>query len=59
MGTQFLDWVWQKQFDDGSSDAWWGPLSITKLGLSVKVRSMYDEEFGRKWVGSQIIWIKP
>ena len=37
----------------------WTPLSTTKPGWSVKIRSMQDREFHNIWVGSDINWWKP
>ena len=42
-------WWWQLGRKEGRT-----PLSTTKLGLSVKMRSMQGNEFGNKWVGSDI-----
>ena len=59
-GTQILDCFSQKQFDDGSSGAEKGePLSITTLGWFVKIRPIQKEEFARRWILSEIIWLKP
>ena len=44
----FISW-WQLGCKKG-----WTPLSTTKLGWSVKMRSMQGNEFGNKWVGSDI-----
>ena len=34
---------------------WW-PQSTGKLGWLVKMRSIQDNEFGNRWVGSDISW---
>ena len=35
------------------------PLSTTKLGWSVKISSIHENEAGIIWVGSDINWSKP
>ena len=47
-------WSWQLGYKEG-----WTPLSATKFGWSVKIRSMQDDEFGRRCVGSDINWCNP
>ena len=37
----------------------WTPLSTTKPGWSVKIRSMQASKFCSIWVGSDISWWKP
>ena len=37
----------------------WRPLSRVKLGWSVKISSVHDDELGSKWVGSETGCCKP
>ena len=37
----------------------WTPLSITKLGWSIKIKSMQEEDWERICVGSVISWWSP
>ena len=37
----------------------WVPLSVRRLGWSVKIRSVQEEEFSKMWVGSDINRWKP
>ena len=47
-------WWWQLGCKEG-----WTPQTTAKLGWSVKMRSMQDNEFGNRWVGSHISWCSP
>ena len=42
-------WWWQLGWRDG-----WTPDSTTKFGCDVNIKSIYEEEFSNKWVGSLI-----
>ena len=35
------------------------PLSATRSGWSVKIRSIHEDEFGKRWLGCDICWSKP
>ena len=37
----------------------WAPDSNTKCGCDVHIKSLHDEEFSYKWVGSLINWYNP
>ena len=54
LSLQYVIWWWQFSCSVG-----WTPLSTTKLGWSVKIRSMQDSEFRNIWVGSDISWWNP
>ena len=47
-------WRWQFECKDG-----WTPLSNVTFGWWVNVRSMQDEDWGRRWVGCDISWWNP
>ena len=52
-----LWWViWWWQF--GCYEAW-TPQSVYKFGWSIKIRSIHEGKFGKRWVGSDISWCKP
>ena len=37
----------------------WTPLSTTKLGSKVKIRSVQEDEAGNIWVRSDVNWSEP
>ena len=50
----YVIWWWQFSRSNGLT-----PLFIARLGWSVKMRSMHDDEFWRMCVGSDISWENP
>ena len=48
---QWVIWWWQLACKEE-----WAPLWITKLGWSIKITSMQEEDWGRICVGSVISW---
>ena len=53
LSLQYVIWWWQFSCSVG-----WTPLSTTKHGWSVKIKSMLDSEFRNIWVFSDISWWK-
>ena len=47
-------WWWQLGWRDG-----WTPDSTTKFGCDVNIKSIHEEEFSNKSVGSLINWHNP
>ena len=57
MGKLILQWIiwwWQLEWREG-----WVPLSITKFGWFMKIKSIHDEELESMWVGSYINCSRP
>ena len=54
LNMKCITWWWHFTWREG-----WTPLSTAKFGWSVKIRSIHDDEWGSKWVGSEISCYKP